>query len=233
MADDSARYEFEIALANMARDLLAQETVQGTLDRIVAYAVDLVDGCEHAGILQLHGGRRVETPAVTSDLVRKSDRAQQEGGEGPCFDALQHGLPILRITDMGTCDERWPRFAPRARELGIGSMIGLLLYTEEDELGALNLYSSRRNAFGERSERVGWLLASHAAVLYAAARTHSQLEAAMASRKDIGEALGLVMATYHLDEDQALKLLKQVSQDRNIKLRDLARSINSGDFPLS
>lgn len=232
MTNDSGREDFEMALAGMARDLLAQGTAQATLDRIVGYAVDLVDGCEYAGVLQLRSGQRVESAAVTSDLVRKSDQAQESAGEGPCFDALLHSLPIQRIADMRTCDEQWPEFAPRARELGIGSMLGLLLYTEEDELGALNLYSSRRDAFGESSERVGWLLASHAAVLYSAARTHSQLEAAMASRKDIGEALGQLMATYHLDEARAITLLKQVSQDRNVKLRELARAINSGDISL-
>lgn len=232
MADEGGREDFETALAGMARDLLAQSTVQATLDRIVGYAVDLVAGCEFAGILQLHSGQRVESAAVTNELVRKSDHAQGLAGEGPCFDALMYSLPIQRIADMETCDEQWPEFAPRARELGIGSMLGLLLYTDEDELGALNLYSSRRDAFDEHSERIGWLLASHAAVLYSAARTHSQLEAAMASRKDIGEALGLIMATYHLDEAQALKLLKHVSQDRNVKLRELARAINSGGISL-
>lgn len=232
MTEDKSLSEFEVALADMARDLLAQETVQDTLDRIATYAVELVDGCEHAGILVLRAGQRIETAAATSDLVRELDAAQQETTEGPCFEALQHSLPVQRIVDMAACGEQWPDFAPRATELGIGSMIGLLLYTDEGGLGALDLYSSQREAFTERSERIGWLLASHAAVIYAAARTRAQMETAMESRKDIGEALGLVMATYHLEEDRALKLLKQVSQDRNVKLRDLAQAINSGDLSL-
>lgn len=232
MAEDKSLSEFEVALAHMARDLLAQETAQDTLDRIAAYAVELVDGCEHAGILVLRPGNRVETAAATSDLVREIDDAQRETAEGPCFDALEHSLPVQRIMDMEAYGEPWPNFAPRASELGVGSMIGLLLYTDEGGLGALDLYSSQRDAFTERSERVGWLLASHAAVLYAAARTQSQLETAMDSRKDIGEALGLVMATYQIDENYALKLLKQVSQNRNVKLRELAQAINSGDISL-
>lgn len=233
MTEGSSSNELEVALADMARDLLAQETVQDTLDCIVSYAVDLVDGCEYAGILVLRAGQGVETAAATDDVVRRLDGAQQETTEGPCFDALQQSLPIQRIMDVEAYGDRWPDFAPRASELGIGSMIGLLLYTDEGELGALDLYSSQRNAFTERSERIGWLLASHAAVLYSAARTQSQMQTAMDSRKDIGEALGLVMATYRIDENQALKLLKQVSQDRNIKLRELARIINAGELPLS
>lgn len=234
MSDESGdRRDFEIALADMARDLLAQKTLQATLDRVVAYAVQLVDGCEHAGILLLHQGNQLTTPAATSDLVRESDRAQHELGEGPCFDTLHDQYRVHRIADMATHSAQWTRFAPRAHELGIGSMLGLLLYTDQEELGALNLYSTQRQVFTESSERVGWLLASHAAVLYSAARTHSQLETAVASRREIGEALGLVRATYHLGDEQALQLLKKVSQDRHMKLRDLAQAINAGELALS
>lgn len=228
-----SQYDYEVALAEMARDLQAQETLQATLDRIVTHAVDLIDGCERGGIITLHRGNQVFSAAATDDLVRQSDQAQHELGEGPCFDALSHGEAINRIADMNAFGTQWPSFAPRARSLGVGSMLGLLLYTDsEQDFGALNLYSSQRNAFTERSERVGWLLASHAAVLYASARTHAQLETALASRKDIGEALGLIMATYHLNEDQALQLLKKISQDRHMKLRDLARAVNNGDLDL-
>ncbi|MDT7637119.1 MAG: hypothetical protein QOC83_1407 [Pseudonocardiales bacterium] len=48
----------------MALDLLAQESVQDTLDQIVAHAVTLVDGCEAAGIMVV-SGQLVQTVAVT------------------------------------------------------------------------------------------------------------------------------------------------------------------------
>lgn len=125
-----AEQELAVALAHMARDLLAQDTVQHTLDRICDHAVELVEGCEHAGILTLHGRqdqpqrRRVETLAVTSDLVRESDRIQAELEEGPCLDAAANLEPVYRIADVTSAEARWPRYAPKARELGVGSMLG-------------------------------------------------------------------------------------------------------------
>jgi hypothetical protein len=112
-----------VALAEMARDLLAQDTLQSTLDRISEHAVELVDGCEAAGILTVrrrssgHGGFRytVRTLACTDDLVDASDQLQEEVGEGPCFDATRDRREVLRIADMGDQSERWPRFTPRAR----------------------------------------------------------------------------------------------------------------------
>ncbi|SCK36332.1 GAF and ANTAR domain-containing protein [Streptomyces sp. WMMB 322] len=223
--------EFATGLAHMARDLLAQESVQKTLDRLVEYAVELVDGCEAAGVMTLEN-HQVSTLATTSDVVRASDRIQGEVREGPCFDAARTLKEVYRIADMSTTVKRWPRYAPEARKLGIGSMMGFLLYTEDDNLGALDLYSSKPKVFTPRSEHVGWLLASHAAVAFSSARTHAQMNAAMETRHSIGEAIGIVMERYHLDENQAFAVLKKSSQDRNIKLREIVRVVTeTGEVP--
>lgn len=221
-----------VGLAHMARDLLSQDSVQATLDRIVAHAVDLVEGCEHAGVLLLHRGSNVETAAATSELVHRSDQAQGELGEGPCFDAAFQKNQTYRIRDMEDQVPGWPQYAPVARDLGIGSMMGFLLYTEDDDLGALDLYSSEPNMFTYNSELAGWLLASHAAVAFSAARNSVQLESAVHTRQDIGEALGIIRERFGLDNDAAFALLKKVSQDHNLKIRDLARNVTTqGELP--
>ncbi|MFC8006841.1 GAF and ANTAR domain-containing protein [Streptomyces olivaceus] len=216
----------------MARDLLAQDSVQATLDRIVAHAVQLVDGCDDAGVLVVEGGRKVHTLAAYGDLVLASDQLQEQVGQGPCFDATRLKHDVYRIEDISRAADRWSRYAPRARELGVGSVMGFWLYTEEDNLGALNMYSTRPGAFTEESETVGWLLASHAAVAFSAARTHSQLHYAMEARHDIGSAMGIIMERYKASEDQAFATLRKASQNHNVKLRDVARSVTeTGEIP--
>ncbi len=217
---------FAQQMASLARDLLAQESVEATLERITGSAIDLVEGCDAAGILVLHG-RKVQTLAPTDQLVNDSDRLQADLAEGPCFDAARtkDGERVFRIRDFTTEQPRWPAFAPRAHELGVGSMMGFLLYTEDEELGALNLYSRRPGAFTEAGELAGWLLASHAAVAFSSARTHAQLENAVATRHMIGEAMGILMGSHHLTEEQAFDVLRRYSQENNVKLRDVARMI--------
>ncbi len=220
------------ALANMARDLLAQGSVQQTLDRIVAHAVELVDGCDSAGIMLVARDRRVQTLAATDEVARTSDLIQGELGEGPCFDAARQEQEAYRIADLTATVDQWPRYAVNARELGIGSMMGFPLFTDDESLGALDLYSSRPDAFSEQSEQVGWLLASHAAVAFASARSDEQLHEAIATRQGIGEAVGIVMERYKVSEQQAFTVLKKASQDHNVKLRELARSVTeTGDIP--
>jgi transcriptional regulator with GAF, ATPase, and Fis domain len=230
MAPDSRPDDLATALARMARDLLTQRTEQQTLDRIIAYAVDLVDGCDSAGVLAIETGS-LRTLAFTDEVAFTSDQIQLEVDEGPCLDSTLRDERVYRIADMAT-DTRWRRYAPRAHELGIGSAMGFLLYTRERNLGALNLYGRDRKAFGEHSEHIGWLLASHAAVAFASARSDAQLQQAIASRQEIGEALGIVMERRKITEQEAFDLLRRESQDRNVKLRDLARRLTeTGELP--
>ncbi|WP_328492230.1 GAF and ANTAR domain-containing protein [Streptomyces sp. NBC_00414] len=223
--------QFAIAVAEMARDLLAQDSAQGTLDRVVEHASVLIKGCDEAGILTVRQGE-VHALAATSDLVRRSDRIQQDLQEGPCFDAVTDRQQIYAIEDLRQPSKQWPRFAPELRKLGMGSMMGFLLFTEDDNLGALNLYSREPANFDETARRSGWILASHAAVAFSAARTHQQLSHAMETRHEIGEAMGILMERYGLAEDTAFKVLKKTSQDRNVKLREIARQIcRTGEKP--
>lgn len=217
---------FAQQMASMARDLLAQPSVDATLERITASATELVEGCDAAGILVLHG-TSVVSLAPTDQLVVDSDRLQERLREGPCFDAARdsEGERVFRISDVSARQPRWPAYAPEARRLGVGSMMGFLLFTEDEDLGALNLYSHRPGAFTEASELAGWLLASHAAVAFSSARTHAQMEQAVATRHVIGEAMGILMGSHHLSEKEAFDVLRRFSQEHNIKLREVARRV--------
>lgn len=224
---------FAQQMAAMARDLLAQESVDATLNRITGSATELVEGCDAAGILVLRGNE-VQTLAPTHEVVTDSDRLQERLGEGPCFDAARtkEGERVFRIPDFTREQPRWPSFAPQAQQLGVGSMMGFLLYTEDEELGALNIYSRKPGAFTEVSELAGWLLASHAAVAFSSARTHAQMERAVATRHMIGEAMGILMGSHRLTEEEAFDTLRRYSQESNIKLREVARRIcEHGSLP--
>ncbi|CAL9348490.1 GAF and ANTAR domain-containing protein [Streptomyces werraensis] len=224
---------FAQRMASMARDLLAEHTLDATLEQISRSAVELVDGCDASGILVLSEGR-VRSLAPTDPFVADSDKLQGELREGPCFDAARPDRPerVFRIPDLTAAPpERWPHFVPRARELGVGSMMGFLLYTREEELGALNMYSRKPGMFTEDSETAGWLLASHAAVAFATARSDEQMQEAIATRHLIGEAMGILMGRHHVTEDQAFDLLRTRSQRTNTKLRDVAREICESGGP--
>ncbi|MET8292190.1 GAF and ANTAR domain-containing protein [Streptomyces sp. NPDC005132] len=219
-------HRFAQQMASMARDLLAQPSVDTTLERITGSATELVEGCDAAGILLVHGVE-VETLAPTEQLVADLDRLQQRLGQGPCFDAARESEKerVFRIPDFTVEEMRWPGFVSAALERGVGSVMGFLLFTDEEDFGALNLYSRRAGAFTAVSEDAAVMLASHAAVALSSARTHAQMEQAVATRHQIGEAMGILMSELRLTEDQAFATLRHYSQENNVKLREVARQV--------
>jgi hypothetical protein len=59
-----------------------------------------------------------------------------------------------------------------------------------------------------------------------ASRRHiADLTAALESNREIGAAIGVVMATRGVDSEAAFDLLRQASQARHTKLRDVAREV--------
>jgi transcriptional regulator with GAF, ATPase, and Fis domain len=228
MPDDAD--DLAAKLAEMARVLLGERSVQATLDAIVAWAVQTIDGCDHAGILTVDRRGEVTTAAATDERIRQSDAVQGELREGPCYDALREGA-TFEIPDMAR-ETRWPRYAPRAVQLGIGSGFGFQLSTGGDALGALNLYAEQPHAFGERGRQVGTVFAAQASVAMAWARTEAQLRDAVASRQVIGEAIGILMERRRLTSAQAFDVLARASQRFNVKLREIAeRVVRTGEEP--
>jgi AmiR/NasT family two-component response regulator len=51
------------------------------------------------------------------------------------------------------------------------------------------------------------------------------MEQALGTRHMIGEAMGILMGSHDLTEDGAFDVLRRYSQERNIKLREVARLI--------
>jgi hypothetical protein len=101
-------------------------------------------------------------------------------------------------------------------------MLSFQLWVEGDNLGALNLYAREPHSFTEESEQVGLLFVSHAAVAMVGAQKQDQLTEGLATRDLIGQAKGILMERYGINADRAFALLVRASQNRNVKLRDLA-----------
>jgi putative methionine-R-sulfoxide reductase with GAF domain len=209
-------------LGDLAVEMQAQKGSADTLHAILASATHVVSGARWAGI-SLINGKRVTAEASTDPIVGKLDELQNELGDGPCLTALrdQH---TVHIADMST-ETRWPQFARQARELGAHSQLSFHLFVRSDNLGALNLFGAEPDAFTEESIEAGTILAQHAAVAMTGATAEAQFNFALASRDIIGQAKGLLMEHHGLTGVQAFAMLTRASQDTQMKLVDVARSL--------
>jgi GAF domain-containing protein len=218
-------------MSRVARELQEEHgDVEATLQAITKGAVATVPGAEECSISYVIGRTKVEPRAGTGELPRYLDMLQQELEQGPCLDAIWES-EVVRVDDLGA-DGRWPRFAARAAEQGIGSMLCFQLFVAGDQLGAMNLYSSRPHAFDGEGQEIGHMFAGHAAVALAGAEHEEQLRAGMNSRDLIGQAKGILMERFRLTALQAFDVLSRVSQELNRKLVDVAAELTeTGALP--
>lgn len=68
-------------------------------------------------------------------------------------------------------------------------------------------------------------LAAHIGVALAGALEVENLEKALGGRTVIGQATGLLMERFDLTPDRAFDLLTRISQNKNLKLRQIAEQI--------
>ena len=94
------------------------------------------------------------------------------------------------------------------------------------------LYARRPGAFGPEETRRADKFARHASGALAlslrmasCADQNDQLRSSIVSRAVIDQALGVIMATERCPQDKAFALLRSVSQNTNVKIRDLAATI--------
>jgi hypothetical protein len=209
--------------SEFARSVETQNDLHATLVEIVRAAVDLIPGCDEGSVSVVLGRRKVTSEAASGPLPAAVDRLQEELREGPCIDAA-YLQTTVRVSDMAV-EPRWPNFSPLALAAGAAGMLSFQLYVEDDNLGALNLFSRVAGAFDDESEYIGRLFASHAAVAYAAAGTEASLTQTIETREIIVQAQGILMERHKLTSDKAFAVLIRVSQRRNMKLREIAEEL--------
>ena len=222
---EKRKHQVELAetFAEIARALLDEHDVDATLDRICSLAVATVEGCQAAGI-SISEGKLVTSRSTTDDLPCVVDQMQSETQEGPSVDAIKEHEVFL--TGSLSHEQRWPNFARRANEeTGVESVLSLRLFTSDNTMGSLNLYSRQPDAFDDDDLAVGAVFAAHAAVALAGARREAQLEAIAASRDVIGIAKGKIMVLQGVRDDEAFAILRRASQRMNVKVREMAERI--------
>jgi transcriptional regulator with GAF, ATPase, and Fis domain len=211
-------------MAAVARELQDQHDPVSTVQSGVELAVQNVGGCDAASVSIVHARRKVSTPASTDDMAVIGDRLQYETGEGPCLSAIWEEETVY-VPDLAH-DPRWLHWGPRLSEAtGVLSSFSVRLFTIKDTLGALNMYATKAAAFSVEDKAEGVAIAAHIAVAVAAAQNLEHFETALDSRTIIAQACGLVMERFDIDSIQAFALLTRLSQNQNVKLRDVATEL--------
>jgi hypothetical protein len=211
------------AIAAAARTIHHPESLDEVLLQIATAAREALPEFDLIGISTLEG-KNVLTRAVTDPKVYELDKLQYSEDEGPCVDTL--GKAHLVVVPELRHEQRWPRYVPKAVQLGLRSQMAIkLTIDEEGTLGGLNMYSTLSDDIDPEAPSIAELFARHAAVALGGARHVTNLNQALQTRKVIGEALGILMERYQLSEDRAFAFLVRASNTSNLKVHTIAQEL--------
>jgi hypothetical protein len=204
------------------------ESFDSVYEALCHSAVEFVDGCDHASLMLRRRGRN-ETVASSDEIARRIDEVERERGEGPCLDAMDESEPDQHICTDLTNGCQWPGLAEQIMaETGVKGMAGFRIRQDGQKVGALNVFSDTTGALTQTSLDQAIMLTSFASVALAAldrGEEATTLRRGLESNREIGKAIGLLMAMHGIDDDQAFQMLSKLSQEMNVKLAQVASQV--------
>ena len=127
-------------------------------------------------------------------------------------------------------------FSRRAvSETPVRSMFGVRIFLGADDRGALNFYATETDAFSELDRGVGAVFSTLASLALQHAvekRRGDNLLVALESSRQIGMAMGILMASKLITAEEAFEQLRKASQHLHRRVRDIAEEVmQTGELP--
>src|SRR5438128_1377244 len=98
---------------------------KSALQSLAASAASNIPGVDFASVTVSHRDKTLETIASTDPLAERIDSIQYDLHEGPCYAAVTDDRLVL-INDVRATSV-FPRYGPRAADLGVGSQAAIKL----------------------------------------------------------------------------------------------------------
>jgi GAF domain-containing protein len=226
--DGTEQIELASAYSELQNLLLEGADVTALLDQVVHLAAAVVPATSCS--VTMRRENQVTTPACSDGLALAVDEIQYGRGQGPCLQALHTG-ELVSVPDLAA-DDRWPAYRPHAMAHGVASSLSLPLVVEGTALGALNMYGTAVAQFDGAPMRRAEAFAAQIVtalriVMHQAQQTtlEKQLRAALAGRAVIDQAVGMLAGQQRIPASAAFAALRELSQQRNMKLATLAAEI--------
>jgi GAF domain-containing protein len=216
-------------LSELAGLLLSTQTFEDLVQGVAELSVRTVGPAATCGITLAQDGR-VITVGASDSLATQLDEQQYEHHTGPCLEALKIG-EVVEAVDLAV-ETRWGVYPAVAISYGIQSVLSTPLIVNDQSVGVLNLYARTALAFSDVDRQLALLLAGQATIAITAALRHydeitlsDHLRTALSSRSIIDQAIGILMGQQRCGPEEAFALLRAASQQRNIKLREVAANL--------
>jgi hypothetical protein len=194
---------------------------------MLGVAVSLTSGRGSAGVV-----------AASDEHCRQLDELQFAAGEGPSYDSVLGGRPVLTpdLSAVGT--RQWPGYAATAVAVGVTGVFAFPLQVGAVCLGVLNVYADRPGSLTQERLQMTLTFARIATEilldgdLLRGGELEPGLGDALAHRAEIYQAQGMLMVALELGAAEALARMRAHAFARDLTLLALALEILAGEARL-
>lgn len=222
----------------LADTLVADFDVIDFLHLVAGRCVEVL-GVEAAGVLLTDTQGDLRLAAASTEQARLLELIQLQNEEGPCLESFRFGGPV-GSADLREEDDRWPRFAPAARDAGFLAVQALPMRLRDEVIGGVNLFSDRAGVLDADLLRVGQAMADVASIGILHERTLrrgellvEQLQMTVLSRVVLEQAKGALAERRGVGMDEAFVLIREFAHAERIPLSEVARGVLRGDPAVS
>jgi ANTAR domain/GAF domain len=200
----------------------------------VAVTAARVSGAGLTVMTRTDSGRVV---CVTDRVSARVEELQLTLGEGPCVDAYASRAPVLSADLRGReALQRWPTFAPAAKEIGAAAVYAFPLQMGAVRLGVMDLYHGEPRSLESAELRDVLVLADTATLLLLGRdgtgrdadledAAGGPLDAREGYRAEIDQATGMVSVQLSVGVEEAFIRLRAHAYAQDRRLTDVARDV--------
>jgi hypothetical protein len=182
-----------------------------------------------------------ETLTATDGTAERLDELQFDLGEGPCWDAMRSGSPVILADARASTPAAWPLFGAALQSLDVRAMFVFPVRVGPLELGAIDMYSDRAESLPDEAVDDARVLAR--AVSRAVLRNGIERQAHDAgvepdpvgshSRRIVHQATGRVIVQADVSVDDAYLLIQGHAYSTGARMTDVAAEILDGRLSFS
>lgn len=174
-----------------------------------------------------------ETVCASDAAVAHLEEIQLDLGEGPCWEAMLTGVPVLQPDVQTATPQGWPMALLALREAGLGAVFAFPMRVGTLNVGAVDLYDETANTLPASALRDATALVHVVArhvlhrALVQAGRSSEEPRGSGGrySRREVYQASGMLAAQTGTNAADALLLLRAYAHSAGRPVRDLSADI--------
>ena len=179
-----------------------------------------------------------ETLSASDTVAARLDELQFDLGEGPCWEAVRSGRPVLEPHFWVRSSTRWPALSAALRDEQLHSIFAFPLAVGPFRIGAVDLYSVESVALDQtqakQADAMAGVIGRHLLrqALSTVGRDYDYRGNAY-SRRIVHQATGMVLAQLDLSADDALLVIQGYAFANSRSMMGVAQDVIEGRLSFS